>query len=165
MSIEKNQTAVIPTNDYVFKRIFGKVGNEFITKEFLSVILDRKLMSVNLEGNTILEKELLDDKLGILDIKAKEELDKIKRDEYEERIAELRMKHILDSNSLKAECFEDGFEAGKIEGKVEGKIEGMLKERNDIAIEMIKNGYSIDEISKILKLSELEIKRLSHKKI
>lgn len=79
------------------------------------------------------------------------------------------MKHILDSNSLKAEGFEDGFEAGKIEGKVEGKIEGkiegMLKERNDIAIEMIKNGYSIDEISKILKLSELEIKRLSHKKI
>lgn len=301
MSIEKNQTAVIPTNDYVFKRIFGKVGNEFITKEFLSVILDRKLMSVNLEGNTILEKELLDDKLGILDIKAKldnnilcdiemqvinnkniekrilyywsklyssgiksgenydklnktisillinyelnnlkdilkghtewkireknfkntvltdileihiielpkvkrlmdtdfifkedkdfsvwtkfllkpneleeidmkgnvavkrakEELDKIKRDEYEERIAELRMKHILDSNSLKAEGFEDGFEAGKIEGK----IEGMLKERNDIAIEMIKNGYSINEISKILKLSELEIKRLGHKKI
>lgn len=317
MSIEKNQTAVIPTNDYVFKRIFGKVGNEFITKEFLSVILDRKLTSVNLEGNTILEKELLDDKLGILDIKAKldnnilcdiemqvinnkniekrilyywsklyssgiksgenydklnktisillinyelnnlkdilkghtewkireknfkntvltdmleihiielpkvkrlintdfifkedkdfsvwtkfllkpneleeidmkgnlavkkakEELDKIKRDEYEERIAELRMKHILDSNSLKAEGYEDGFEAGKIEGKVEGKIEGkmegkmegkiegMLKERNDNAIEMLKNGYSIEEISKILKLSEIEIKRLSHNKI
>ena len=309
MSIEKNQTAVISTNDYVFKRIFGKVGNEFITKEFLSVILDRKLTSVNLKGNTILEKELLDDKLGILDIKAKldnnilcdiemqvinnkniekrilyywsklyssgiksgenydklnktisillinyelnnlkdilkghtewkireknfkntvltdmleihiielpkvkrlintdfifkedkdfsvwtkfllkpneleeidmkgnlavkkakEELDKIKRDEYEERIAELRMKHILDSNSLKAEGYEDGFEAGKIEGKVEGKIEGkiegMLKERNDNAIEMLKNGYSIEEISKILKLSELEIKRLSHNKI
>ena len=29
-----------PTNDYVFKRIFGFVGNEDITKGLLNAILD-----------------------------------------------------------------------------------------------------------------------------
>ena len=62
---------VVPTNDYVFKRIFGQVGNESITKSFINSILDTKIQSVNLEGNTILEKDLLDEKVGILDIKAK----------------------------------------------------------------------------------------------
>ena len=69
--IIENFNAVVPTNDYVFKRIFGRVGNEEITKSFINSILDTKIESVNLEGNTILEKDLLDDKVGILDIKAK----------------------------------------------------------------------------------------------
>ena len=71
MHIEIKQNAVIPTNDYVFKKIFGQVGNENITKDFLSTILDKTIESVNLEGNTILEKDLFDEKIGILDIKAK----------------------------------------------------------------------------------------------
>ena len=71
MHIEIKQNAVVPTNDYVFKKIFGQVGNENITKDFLSTILDKTIESVNLEGNTILEKDLFDEKIGILDIKAK----------------------------------------------------------------------------------------------
>lgn len=63
--------AVVPTNDYVFKRIFGQVGNENITKDFINSILDDEIKSIDLEGNTILEKDLMDDKVGILDIKAK----------------------------------------------------------------------------------------------
>lgn len=63
--------AVVPTNDYVFKRIFGQVGNEMITKDFINSILDEEVKSVNLEGNKVLEKDLMDDKVGILDIKAK----------------------------------------------------------------------------------------------
>ena len=61
----------IPTNDYVFKRIFGHVGNESITKELLNRILDTKVESIDLSQNTILERDLVDDKMGILDIKAK----------------------------------------------------------------------------------------------
>ena len=60
-----------PLNDYIFKRIFGRVGNESITKNFINSILDTKIESINLEGNTILEKDIFDDKIGILDIKAK----------------------------------------------------------------------------------------------
>lgn len=65
-----NKKLILPTNDYVFKRIFGYKGNEDITKNLINSIINTKVTSINLDGNTILEKELLDDKLGILDIKA-----------------------------------------------------------------------------------------------
>ena len=70
MFIRKKPTAIVPTNDYVFKRLFGQVGNEKITKSLISSIINQKITSINLDGNTILEKDLLDDKFGILDIKA-----------------------------------------------------------------------------------------------
>ena len=60
---------MVPTNDYIFKRIFGYVGNEKITKSLLEAILKTNINSISLEGNTILEKDLASDKLGILDIK------------------------------------------------------------------------------------------------
>ena len=60
-----------PKNDYVFKRLFGSVGNETITKNLLSCILQQNITDVQLDCNPILEKNLLDDKVGILDIKAK----------------------------------------------------------------------------------------------
>ena len=59
-----------PTIDYVFKRIFGYAGNEMITAGLLSAILNQPVYNVNLDTNPILEKDLIDDKLGILDIKA-----------------------------------------------------------------------------------------------
>lgn len=71
MIIIDKSKVVIPTNDYVFKRIFGRVGNEIITKGFLNSILSEKIESVDLEGNVVLEKDFMDDKFGILDIKAK----------------------------------------------------------------------------------------------
>ena len=71
MCIKKQKNIVIPTNDYVFKKIFGQVGNESITKSFISAIIDKKIESIELEENTFLDKEIFDDKLGILDIKAK----------------------------------------------------------------------------------------------
>ncbi len=60
-----------PKNDYVFKRIFGHVGNEEITKDLLSAILGKEITYVELDNNPILEKDLSDSKVGILDIKAK----------------------------------------------------------------------------------------------
>ena len=60
-----------PKIDYVFKRIFGYAGNEEITAGLLSSILNKKVSDLKLDSNPILEKDLLDDKVGILDIKAK----------------------------------------------------------------------------------------------
>lgn len=70
---EKNKEIKLlsPKLDYVFKRIFGQVGNEEITCNLINSILENKITNVELDKNTILEKDLLDDKLGILDIKAK----------------------------------------------------------------------------------------------
>ena len=58
-------------NDYTFKRVFGYAGNEEITKGLLNAILKEKVTDVSLNCNTILERDLYDDKLGILDIRAK----------------------------------------------------------------------------------------------
>lgn len=60
-----------PKIDYVFKRIFGHAGNEDITKDLLSSIIKEKISDVRVDCNPITEKDLLDDKIGILDIKAK----------------------------------------------------------------------------------------------
>lgn len=60
-----------PKNDYVFKRIFGRVGNEEITKQLLGTILKDEINQITVDENPILEKDLMDDKLGIIDIHAK----------------------------------------------------------------------------------------------
>ena len=67
---EEKNNAVVPTNVFVFKRIFGMEGNERITKSLLSSILEEEVTSINLKGNTIMEGDILSDKLNILDIRA-----------------------------------------------------------------------------------------------
>lgn len=69
--IGEKVTAVVPTNDYVLKKIFGQIGNEEITKSLISSIIGKKIEKIDLDGNTVLAKDLLDDKLGVLDIKVK----------------------------------------------------------------------------------------------
>ncbi len=61
---------MVPTNDYVFKRIFGHIGNENITMGLLNAILNLPIEKINLDENRILERDVFSDKLGILDIKA-----------------------------------------------------------------------------------------------
>ena len=68
---EEVQGLLDPKIDYVFKRIFGHEGNEDITKALLSSIIKDKISDVRVDCNPITEKDLLDDKIGILDIKAK----------------------------------------------------------------------------------------------
>lgn len=63
--------ALKPTNDYVFKRIFGRKENAEITRGLISAIIGREVSKVELNESPILEKDLRDDKLGILDVKAK----------------------------------------------------------------------------------------------
>lgn len=58
-------------NDYTFKRVFGFNGNEKITKGLLNSILEEEVTEVNLDCDKILEREIYNDKLGILDIRAK----------------------------------------------------------------------------------------------
>ena len=59
----------MPTNDFFFKKIFGSVGSEKITKSLLEAILKIEITAIDLDKNPITEKELLDDKLGVMDIR------------------------------------------------------------------------------------------------
>ncbi len=58
------------TNDYIFKRTFGYVGDEPVTSIFLRDIFQTKVSNVKLDNTTITEKEIITDKVGIMDIKA-----------------------------------------------------------------------------------------------
>ena len=57
------------TNDYVFKRIFGRKGNEDITRGFLKAVTKVEYIDITLEDTPILERDLIENKMGILDVK------------------------------------------------------------------------------------------------
>ena len=69
--IEKNKEnkKFMPTNDFFFKKIFGSVGSEKITKSLLEAILKIDITAIDLDKNPITEKDVLDDKLGVMDIR------------------------------------------------------------------------------------------------
>ena len=85
-----------PTNDYIFKRIFGKEGNEEITKGLISAIIGKEIKKIELNESRILEKDLRDDKVGILDVRAK--LD-------DETIVNIEMQIVQNSNIEKRILF------------------------------------------------------------
>ena len=58
------------TNDFIFKKVFGKKGNESILKDLLEAILKIKIEKIEIQAEVELERELVDDKTGILDIEA-----------------------------------------------------------------------------------------------
>ena len=56
------------TNDFIFKKVFGKQGNESILKNLLEAILKIKIEKVEVQAEVELERELIEDKVGKLDI-------------------------------------------------------------------------------------------------
>lgn len=59
-----------PKNDIIFKKIFGSKGNEDILKDLISAILEEDIKEVEIQKDMQLEKIDINDKTGILDIKA-----------------------------------------------------------------------------------------------
>ena len=62
---------MLPTNDYVFQRLFGHVGNEKITAELIGSIINQEIKTIKINENPITEKDLKEDKVGILDLKVR----------------------------------------------------------------------------------------------
>ncbi|RCX13480.1 putative transposase/invertase (TIGR01784 family) [Anaerobacterium chartisolvens] len=62
-------------NDFIFQKIFGQAENKEILISFLNAVLEleahKRLEDVEIIENTKLKKEGINDKLGILDIRAK----------------------------------------------------------------------------------------------
>lgn len=80
--------------------------------------------------------------------KAIEELEKIKQNEQDRRLAELRIKHILDQNSIR----NSGFREGVTKGEKNKQLE--------IAKKMLELKMSIEQISQVTGLTEEEIKNI-----
>lgn len=64
-----------PLNDYIFKRIMGKEESKDNLIAFLNAVLDaddrKKLVSLEIVDNKELTKEMISDKSGRLDVRAK----------------------------------------------------------------------------------------------
>ena len=61
---------ILVTNDYIFKKIFSKKGNESILKDFLIAVLEIPIEKVEVQAEVSLEKQFEQNKLGRLDILA-----------------------------------------------------------------------------------------------
>lgn len=60
-----------PTNDFIFKKIFGEPKNAELLKDLLeSILTDIKIDKVEINSDVSLERKMITDKLGILDILA-----------------------------------------------------------------------------------------------
>lgn len=92
--------------------------------------------------------------------KAKEELDDIEKDEYEQRMAELRLKHIMDTKAVEDYGYDKGLEAGLKKGIEQGEKRGERHGRIEIAKEMLKNNEEIEKIEKYTGLPKEEIEKL-----
>ena len=60
-----------PMIDVVFQALFGEVGCEEITKNFIEAILDKNIEDVDLSQNIVLRRETAKDKMGVLDVLVK----------------------------------------------------------------------------------------------
>lgn len=66
---------VKPLNDFIFKKVFGEKGNEDILISFINAVLKRTkkepIIEIEIIENKQLTKELILDKTGIIDVRAK----------------------------------------------------------------------------------------------
>lgn len=91
---ELQRRAKLPTNDIIFHCLFGTVGNEGITKDFLENVLKRRVEKIDLDKNLNLVRNYYDEKLGVLDVRAKDsngvnyniEMQNIKTNSLPERV-------------------------------------------------------------------------------
>lgn len=58
------------TNDFVFKKIFGKQENKELLKDLLESIIEEQIIRIEIQKDASLEKTVEFSKMGILDIKA-----------------------------------------------------------------------------------------------
>ena len=70
MNDEEIKKELSPKNDVIFRRLFGRSKNKGILKDFLEAVLAIRINDVILEKETELMPERINDKLGILDVRA-----------------------------------------------------------------------------------------------
>lgn len=85
--------------------------------------------------------------------KAKQEFDEIQKDEYEQKMTKLRMKHIMDSKAIEEYGDDKGLQAGREEGKIDEKMK--------TAKQMLADGIDIETIKKYTGLEDDEIEKLN----
>ena len=142
------------SNDYVFKRIFGKGGNEKILKSLLEAILKISIQKIEIK-NPEIPKESIEEKFKtkkpkVADLlekwlyviggdqkmmeeykkeneeikEAVEQLKEMSADEYERELYEIRERSRLTYNTEMYEARRKGLEEGEARGEAKGKAKG-----------------------------------------
>lgn len=70
IDLSLKEKSLLPTNDYVFRRLFSHENCKSITKDLLINILNIEIKDISLDHSPILERDLQNDKLGVVDILA-----------------------------------------------------------------------------------------------
>lgn len=70
---ELEEKSKLPTNDIIFHELFGQRGSEEIVRKFIEKVLKKKIRKIDLDLNPYLERNYYDDKLGILDVRARDD--------------------------------------------------------------------------------------------
>ena len=104
-------------------------------------------------------KKLLSDVARVLLAKIntpQEEIDEVAEKIYERGVSEMFRIENYDVQETRRTAHEEGKIEGKIEGKLEGRIEGLL----EAAIQLMKNGMNLQEVTRMLSLSDTQVKEL-----
>ena len=157
----------MPTNDFFFKKIFGSAGSEKITTSLLEAILKIDITAIDLDKNPITEKDVLDDKLGVMDIRLEingnidcdVEMEMINRGNIEIRLMRYVSKIFIKGLKVGEKYVEETASVRQM-GYEEGLETGQEKEKKKTAKIMKDKKYSIDEIMQITELSKEEIEKL-----
>ena len=67
--MNKNKTLEL-TNDYIFKRVFSKKGNEDLLIDLLESILEIKIENIEVIEEAEIDRININDKIGVIDLKA-----------------------------------------------------------------------------------------------
>lgn len=105
---------VKPLNDFIFKKIFGEKGNEDILISFINAVLKRTnkepIIEIEIIDNKQLTKEVINDKTGIIDVRARTAKgENIKQGEDYTSLEKVITINILDFDYLKTESYQSSF--------------------------------------------------------
>ncbi len=68
--ITREDIELLPTNDLIFKRIYGREGSERITEDFIKAFLDLDVKIDKLDNSEPVETDITSEKVGVLDVLA-----------------------------------------------------------------------------------------------
>ena len=150
-------------NDFIFRKLFGDEKNKDILISFLNAVMElddsRKLEDIELVDGTELYKESIDDKLGILDIRA--------RTAYGEHInieVQLVNQHNMDKRTLFywSKIFTEQLKAGQPYNELRKTITINILDFNYIETEKYNTVFHLwEDSNKDCKLTDvLEIRFL-----
>lgn len=145
----KERNILSPKLDVVFQILFGEVGSENITKDFLSSILSEKINEISLDENIVLRRGIPREKMGIVDVLAK-----INNNEY----CNIEMQVINKKNLIKRMLFYWSKQYTK--GIKQGEDYQELKR----TIVILIADFEIEEIKELEYHSEWKIIELKHRK-